>query len=57
MSTQPSTIEKHQTTMKQHLAGVAGARAWIQDLTAAHLLDTQAPIRDEPIANEPPVKP
>jgi hypothetical protein len=49
MSTEPTVIAKKHATAKQHLAGLAGARAWIQDLSAAHLLSYQHPIRDEPL--------
>jgi hypothetical protein len=56
MSNAPTQIETKKVTAKQHLAGVAGSRAWIQDLTKAHLLDSQQPIKDEPIADEPAVR-
>lgn len=49
MSANPPPIHKHMVTAKQRLAGMAGSRAWIQELTAAHLLRTQSPIRDEPL--------
>lgn len=49
MSALPPVIAKHQTTAKQHLAGIAGSRTWIQELTAAHLLDSQQPIKDLPL--------
>lgn len=49
MSANPAPIKKHEVTAKQHLAGLAGSRAWIQDLAAAHLLRYQSPIRDLPL--------
>lgn len=57
MSATPNPIQKKQATAKQHLAGLAGSKAWIQELTAQHLLDSQQPIKDEPITDEPPVTP
>lgn len=52
MSTPEPPIKTHHTTAKQHLAGLAGSRAWIQELVAAHLLDTQQPIKDLPLQQE-----
>jgi len=49
MSATPTIIHKHITTAKEHLAGLAGNRAFVQELAAAHLLRTQSPIRDEPL--------
>lgn len=39
----------HVGTAKEHLAGVAAARAWHQELAAKHLLDSQQPIKDEQV--------
>lgn len=44
-----ATFRKHQHSLKEHLAGVKGAHAWIQELSAQHLLRSQSPIRDEPV--------
>lgn len=43
-------VKKHLGTAKEHLAGMRAAQKWRQELIAAHLLDTQAPIKDTPIA-------
>jgi hypothetical protein len=42
-------VTKHMATAKEHAAGVKAARQWIQDLSAAGLLDSQHPVKDEPI--------
>lgn len=52
MSDTNAPVNKHYQSAKEHLAGLAAAAAWHQDLMAAHLLDTQSPIKDEPIDGE-----
>lgn len=47
--TKTKVLDANYQSAKEKLAGIAASRAWIQDLTAAHLLRTQQPIRDEPI--------
>lgn len=47
MDTPP--VHKHKHSAKQHLAGIKAAQIWVQELTAAHLLDTQQPIKDQPV--------
>jgi hypothetical protein len=42
-------VSKRKKSAKEHLAGIKAAQAWQQDLQAAGLLRTQAPIRDTPI--------
>lgn len=57
MSALPPVVTKHKATAKQHLAGLAGSKAWIQELTAAHLLRSQQPIRELPLpAPDEPAK-
>lgn len=52
MSDPGAPFAKHQVSLKEHLAGVKGARVWIQELSAQHLLDSQDPIKNQPV--EPP---
>lgn len=54
MADQNAPIVRHMGTAKERLAGINAARVWHQDLAAAHLLRTQAPIGREPI--DPPAK-
>jgi hypothetical protein len=42
---------KHYDTARMHLAGVKASQAWIQELTAAHLLRIQSPIREKPLSD------
>lgn len=42
-------VDKHYESAKEHLAGVHAAARWYQDLVAQHLLDSQQPIKDEPV--------
>lgn len=42
----------HYVSAREHLAGIKAAQQWIQDLTDAHLLRTQQPIRDLPLPSE-----
>jgi len=48
-------VRKHYVTAREHLAGVKASRAWIQDLAAKHLLDSQQPIKNTPypVSGEP----
>jgi hypothetical protein len=48
MTDQNAPVTKRKTTAKEHLAGIKGARVWIQDLSEQGLLRTQHPIRDTP---------
>jgi hypothetical protein len=48
MTTAQTAVAKHVGTARERAAGGKAARAWIQDLAAQHLLDTQAPIKDTP---------
>jgi hypothetical protein len=52
MTDNDKPLHKHKRSAKEHLAGIKAAAAWQQDLQAAQLLRTQAPIRDTPV--EPP---
>jgi hypothetical protein len=49
MSAPVLPIHRHLATAKEHLAGLHAAAAWRKELIAAHLLDTQAPIKDTPV--------
>lgn len=49
MSTQATPYVAHYNTAREHLAGIAASEQWLKDLTAAHLLRTQQPIRDYPL--------
>lgn len=44
----------HLGTAKEHLAGIAAAAKWHQDLAAKHLLDSQQPIKDDRGEKSPP---
>jgi hypothetical protein len=46
-------VVKHKVSAKERLAGVKGAETWIHDLAAKHLLDTEAPIKDQPVTPTP----
>jgi hypothetical protein len=50
MTDENAPVRKHLATAKEHLAGLAAAAKWREDLINAHLLDSQAPIKDEPAA-------
>lgn len=50
-------INQHYHSAKEHLAGVRAARRWRQELIDAHLLDTQQPIKDQPVTPTPPGTP
>jgi len=54
MTDQNAPVTKHLATAKEHLAGIAASRAWVQDLSAQHLLDSQQPIKDAPYPGPPP---
>lgn len=43
---------KHRGSLKEHLAGVKAAHAWIQELSAEHLLKSQEPISKQPVNGE-----
>lgn len=49
MSDPNAPFTKHRGTLKEHLAGVKGAHKWIQELSAQHLLDSQNPIKNQPV--------
>ena len=53
MTDQNAPVIKHLVTAKEHLAGVKASRAWIQDLSAQHLLDSQQPIKNTPYPGPP----
>lgn len=53
MTDQNAPVHKHHATAREHLAGVKAARAWIQDLAAQQLLDSQAPIKNTPYPGPP----
>lgn len=50
MSVTPGPVAAHVKNAKEHLAGIKAAQVWRQDLVAQHLLDTQQPIKDTPVA-------
>lgn len=52
MTDRNDPVHKHLVSAREHLAGVAANRAWVQDLAAQHLLDTQQPIKDTPYPAE-----
>ena len=52
MTDENAPVRKHIKSAKEHLAGLHAAQVWREDLIKQHLLDTQSPIRDEPL--EPP---
>lgn len=54
MTDPAAPFAKHKATLKEHLAGVKGAQTWIQELSASHLLDSQQPIKSQPV--QPPAK-
>jgi hypothetical protein len=45
-------VDKHYQSAREHLAGVKASQAWVQELTAAHLLRTQQPISGQPYPAE-----
>lgn len=49
MTDQNAPVVKHHASAKQHLAGVKASQVYIQALAAAHLLDSQSPIKDTPV--------
>jgi hypothetical protein len=54
MTDQGAPIVAHLASAKEHLAGIKAARVWHQDLAAKHLLDTQRPVKDDPIPDHRP---
>jgi hypothetical protein len=52
MADKRKPVNVHYESAKEHLAGVAAAAAWHRDLMAAHLLDSQNPIKDQSIPPE-----
>lgn len=50
MTDNDKTLHRYKGTAKEHLAGIRGAAKEIQTLAGEHLLRTQDPIRDQPIA-------
>jgi hypothetical protein len=49
---QNAPVPRRKGSAKEHLAGLAAARAFHQELAAAHLLRTQSPISAEPYGEE-----
>lgn len=52
MTAAANSTAKRLTAAREHLAGIKAARVWQQDLAAAHLLRTEAPISDQPAQGE-----
>lgn len=52
MTDENAPVRKHLVTAREHLAGVKANRAWVQELAAAQLLDSQQPIKDTPYPAE-----
>lgn len=52
MSDPNATITRRAVTAREHLAGVKAAQAYHQALAAAHLLDSQSPVKDTPYPAE-----
>lgn len=57
MADSNAPVTKHYVSARERLAGVKANRAWVQDLSAQHLLDNQAPIKDTPYPGPPPPQP
>lgn len=49
MTDEGKTLHKYKGTAKERLAGIKGARKWIQTLSDQHLLKGQDPVKDQPI--------
>lgn len=52
MSDPNAPIVRHAATAKEHLAGIKGAAVYHQALAAQHLLDSQDPIKNQPVNRE-----
>jgi hypothetical protein len=53
MTDNDKTLNRYKGTAKESLAGIKGAREWIQTLQAEGLLRTQNPERDQPVDPAP----
>lgn len=56
MTDQNAPVRKHLQSAREHLAGVKAARAWHQELTAAHLLRSQEHQPHLPKPAQPPLE-
>lgn len=54
MTAPKKPIDVHYQSAREHLAGLKAAAKWREDLIAAHLLDSQTPIKSQPFPAETP---
>jgi hypothetical protein len=54
MTDQGAPVPRHLASAREHAAGLRASAAWVQDLAAAHLLKSEAPIKDQPVTPPTP---